>query len=96
MAGSTINEQILLNFIQHDLLLNRPMESTISYETNLITSGVIDSLSLIQLVTYLEKETGFSIHDRDVNPDNFQSITTIVTYLNQRMETVHEDASVNS
>ena len=88
----------LLDFINHDLLLNRSPESAIVYETDLIASGVIDSLSLIQLVTYLEKETGLSIPDRDVNPDNFRSVETIVAYLNQRqnMEIAHENTAIDA
>ncbi len=78
---TTINETGLINFIQHDLLLNRPTAETLSSETNLITSGIIDSLSLIQLVTYLEKQTGIEIEDADVNPDNFQSVAHILNYI---------------
>lgn len=81
----TIDETTLLNFIQHDLLLNRSVPETLAEDTDLITSGVIDSLSLIQLVTYLEKYTGIEIEDADVNPDNFQTPRTIIQYLKNRV-----------
>lgn len=81
-----IDGQSLVDFINHDLLLNRLIENPVTLETNLITSGIIDSLSLIQLVTHLEKQFGIEIDDRDVNPDNFQSILTIINYLNSRLD----------
>ena len=85
MKTLAIDTSSLINFIHHDLLLNRMVDEVITADMNLITSGIIDSLSLIQLVTYLEKQTGMEIHDIDVNPDNFQSVTSIVQYLHQRM-----------
>jgi acyl carrier protein len=79
-----ITEQSLADFINHDLLLNRVTAEPVTPNTDLITSGVIDSLTLIQLVTYLEKETAIEIHDQDVNPDNFQSVKSIIKYVEQR------------
>ena len=80
-----INQQSLISFIVHDLLINRFNAEPITAETNLITSGVIDSLTLIQLVTYLEKETKIEIKDEDVNPDNFQDVNSIIKYLERRL-----------
>ena len=85
MSKLNIDVNSLVNFINHDLLLNRLSdEQDITEHTDLINTGVIDSLSLIQLVTYLEKQTGIQVHDADVNPDNFRSVSTIVSYLQQR------------
>jgi acyl carrier protein len=75
--------QSLLNFINHDLLINKSIDEKIMRETNLISSGVIDSLSLIQLVTHLEKQNAIEIQDADVNPENFESVDSIIKFLNK-------------
>ncbi len=81
-----ISPQSLIAFINHDLLINREVKETVTLKTDLITSGIIDSLSLIQLVTYLEKEAEIEIQDVDVNPENFQSVESILNYLERRFE----------
>lgn len=86
MTTAQIGVQSLLDFINHDLLLGRSLAEPITEHSNLITAGIIDSLSLIQLVTHLEKETKIEIADQDVNPDNFQTVSTIVNYLKNRQE----------
>ena len=78
MNKTELDEQSLVNFINHDLMLGRSLEETITTETDLIDAKVIDSLSLIQLVTHIERETNISIDDEDVNPDNFQNVKAII------------------
>lgn len=48
---------------------------------DLFRSGILDSFSLIDLVTQLETSTGFEIPDSDVTQANFQSIAAIEQYL---------------
>ncbi len=42
--------------------------------TPLIDAGVIDSMGLMQLVGFIEEETGVRIPDDEVTPENFQTI----------------------
>ena len=50
---------------------------------DLIGTGVLDSLRILQLVSFLEESFGIEIPDEDVVYDNFQSLGAIVNYLNQ-------------
>lgn len=80
----TMDAQSLLDFVNHELLINRGEREPVSRETDLIDTGVIDSLSLIQLVTHLEKQAHIDIPDEDVTPENFQKIDSILNYLKRR------------
>jgi acyl carrier protein len=44
---------------------------------HLIDNGVLDSMGIFQLVTYLEDHLGVEIPDEELVPDNFESIAAI-------------------
>lgn len=50
-------------------------------ETPLYSSGLIDSISLIQLVTFLEKKIGSKIRPTDLTLDNFDSAARILKFV---------------
>lgn len=51
--------------------------------TPLISTGLIDSLHVAQLLVLLEKEYGKVINVRDVGTDNFDTPRQIETFLNR-------------
>jgi acyl carrier protein len=51
---------------------------------NLFSTGVLDSFSLVDFITVLEEHSGIKVPDADVNPANFQTITAIDSYVNER------------
>ena len=46
----------------------------ITPETNLLGSGLLDSLAFIQLVTFIEEHTGRPVDLLDIDPEEFTSI----------------------
>ena len=54
-------------------------------EDDLIISGVIDSLGIQQLVTFLESRYGLRIANEDVVPDNFRSLRHVETFVNDQL-----------
>ena len=48
--------------------------------TGLFSGGLIDSLSVMDLVGFVERETGRAIPLADITLDNFDSIARIVVY----------------
>lgn len=54
-------------------------------EQSLITSGVIDSLALLRLITFIEEKFGVTVEDEDVVPENFETIKIIREYVEARM-----------
>ena len=43
----------------------------------LLERGILDSMSLLQLINYIEQQTGVKIADTEITPDNFQTILSI-------------------
>jgi len=49
--------------------------------TDLIEQGVIDSLSLIRLVTFLEQVCQIQVPDEEIVPNNFRSVSAIQAFV---------------
>lgn len=50
-------------------------------DTELIESGLLDSLAIVYLVTRIEEDFGLYIDEKYVVPENFENINTIVRLL---------------
>lgn len=55
----------------------------IDEDTELIESGLLDSMSILVLVTELEEEYKMTIDEKLVVPERFVSVKKIVEFLNQ-------------
>ena len=53
-----------------------------SVDADLIRTGVLDSLALVELLTYIEKEFGAEISLDDIEIEDFHSIKRISEYVN--------------
>jgi acyl carrier protein len=47
-------------------------------DQTLVSSGIIDSLSILRLISGLERELSIVIPKRDVQPEDFDSVDVIV------------------
>ncbi|HUF70777.1 MAG TPA: acyl carrier protein [Longimicrobiales bacterium] len=66
--------QELLRFVREELAGGSPV---IDENEPLIDGGLIDSMGLMQLITFIEDRTGVRVPDDEVVPDNFQTVTSI-------------------
>ena len=73
-----INDYISQVFVQDAALL--PLLN----DTSLLDSGILDSLSLLRLVVFLEERFGITMGDADLLPENFASVNAICAYLRSR------------
>lgn len=49
----------------------------VTYDTPLISSGLVDSFSMISLKRFLEVKYNISIPDEDASPETFDSVNKI-------------------
>lgn len=67
-----------------ELLLDRVHVEAPSIETDLMETGLLDSLTLVELMTSLEEEFGISISFDEIELDNFRSVKRISEFVRQR------------
>jgi acyl carrier protein len=53
--------------------------------TDLLEAGIIDSIGVLTLVTWLEETFGFTVEDEDVVPENLGSIAGITAYTERKL-----------
>jgi acyl carrier protein len=67
-------------FVMENLALGK-VGGIIEDDASLIDNGVIDSLGIFQLVSFLEQSYGIRVRDEEIVLDNFKSINAIEEFL---------------
>ena len=55
--------------------------STIDDQTPLFSSSLVDSFSMIELITFIETEGGFKMGPTEINLDNLDSLQAIMAFV---------------
>ena len=66
----------LAAFIEKNLI-GSERKITVDDQTPLIEEGIIDSMGLMQIVSFLEERAGVRVPDEEVGPDNFETLEAI-------------------
>lgn len=69
-----VREFVIANFY-----VATPEELTDGLE--LVTSGIVDSTGLLEVISFLEAEFGIRIDDREMLPENLGSIARIAAFV---------------
>jgi acyl carrier protein len=64
-----------------------PMTKNIGYDEPLLKNGLIDSLGILDVVTFIEKEFGFTVADEDMLPENFGSVDRVASFVRSKTAT---------
>jgi len=55
-------------------------------ETPLVSSGLIDSVSILQVVEHLEKTFGFEFEPHEVDHKNLDTINNMVNFVQEKLK----------
>lgn len=58
--------------------------SELDSDYDLLANGVIDSLGLLKLITWLQDEFTMDIDDRELSPEAFRSVSAIRSFVESR------------
>jgi len=53
----------------------------LEYDTPLISGGIIDSISTLKLVTFLEEEFDIQVQAHEMNADNLDTLVEITSFV---------------
>lgn len=74
--------QHLRTFLLQNFYIGDPGELT--DETLLVTSGLVDSTGMLEVITFLETEFGIQISDRETTPENLESIARMAAFIERK------------
>ena len=76
-------ESVINDYISREIVQD-PTVLPLSNDTSLLTGGILDSLSLLRLVVFLQDRFQLTVDDTELLPGNFDSVNAICAYLRAR------------
>ncbi len=76
-------EKALQQFITRHFPVAR--QHHVKLHDSLVGLGIVDSLGVLEIVTFIEKELGVALSDDELMPEHFESIATISDLVFQRL-----------
>jgi acyl carrier protein len=77
-------KEIILNYVIKEYMDDE--DAVITYDTPLISSGYVDSFSMVSLLVFLENKFKIKISPSKATPEAFDSVNKIVTLVSQYLE----------
>ena len=67
-------------------------QNALQPDDDLLNQGIVDSIGILQLVTYLEETFGIQIKDEEITPENFRSLNTLTELVMHKSEVEKQSA----
>lgn len=77
-------KELILNYVKKEYIEDDDTE--ITNDTPLISSGYVDSFSMVSLLVFLENKFKIKIPSSKATPEAFDTVNSIVALVNQYLE----------
>jgi acyl carrier protein len=74
-------KKVILNYVIEEYLEDD--DQKLDYDSRLISSGIVDSFSMVSLKRFLENKYKISIPDEKASPEAFDSVTKIANLVHE-------------
>ncbi len=79
-------KEMILEYIKNEYIDDDEVdEIQLDENTPLISSGIVDSFSMVSLKRFLEKKYAISIPDEEASPEAFNTVTSIIELVNRHV-----------
>ena len=75
--------QLIFTFISDNYSVD---QADLTNDLDLVKNEVLDSMGIVELVSYIEGEFGIVVGDEDITVDNFGKIEAILSYVKERVD----------
>jgi acyl carrier protein len=82
--GADRVKDVILEYIKNEYLDEEEAEDMkLDENTPLISSGIVDSFSMVSLKRFLEKKYSVSLPDEEATPQAFDTVNNIIALVNK-------------
>lgn len=74
-------KELVLNYVKNEYLDEEELD--LDYDTPLISSGYVDSFSMVSLLVFLENKLKIKIPPSKATPEAFDSVNKIIALVDQ-------------
>jgi acyl carrier protein len=78
------NKELILNYVKREYIDDDELE--ITYDTPLISSGIVDSFSMVSLLVFLENKFKIKIPPAKASPEVFDSVNKIAALVSKYLK----------
>ena len=78
--------QMIIGYIKKEYL-DDDSRQTVTMDTKLISSGIVDSFSMVSLKTFIEKKFQIRIPDHKATPEAFDTVGNIMKLIDEAKKT---------
>lgn len=82
MSDSVAQE--IKQFVVQNFLFGQE-SPTLTPEASFLESGIIDSTGVLELVAFIEQQYGISVGDRELLPENLDSIQNVAGFIGRKL-----------
>lgn len=75
-----LTDQLLLRYLKGTLAI----EDELDRDSALFSSGMLDSMSMVSLIAFVEESAAIQVRSEDVTLDNFDTAGRIVHFVDSR------------
>jgi acyl carrier protein len=76
-------QEIVKDYVSRELV-DDGKEVELKEEENLLANGIMDSLGILKLVSFIEQKFDVQVPDEDITVQNFRSLKDIASYLENK------------
>jgi acyl carrier protein len=80
-------DTIIADFIK-DKLLGEDDELVLRSNASLVSAGILDSVSVLKLLVFIEERFSVKVADEELTPGNFETIERITAFINTKTRTI--------
>jgi len=81
-------EQKIKTYIAQNLIFSGD-EFKYPEDASFLEEGIVDSLGVMELVSFVEDQFGVGVDDQDITPENFDSVTRLAAYIRRKQNGKH-------
>jgi acyl carrier protein len=67
------------------LVAQFPLARTLRDQDRLLGDGILDSLGILEVVSFIEREFDLTVSDEELLPENFDSISTLAAFVESKL-----------
>lgn len=61
-------------------------KKNISDSDELLNSGIVDSLGILEIVAFIEKTFGITVADEELTSENFETLASLTNFVEQKRQ----------
>lgn len=81
--------QVINTKVRSFLTSRFPRTRNVRDEERLLSNGMLDSMGVLEVVTFIESEFGITVSDDELLPENFESLVELTAFVQSKLTTSH-------